>query len=325
MKYDFITLGGAVEDITIFTSEALVIDNKKDILRQKLMAFEYGAKLQVDHAFSTFGGGAANAAVNLAGLGFSVASFVALGDDIRAQAVLDNFQKKNVDTRLIQRIKNCDTGFSFLVAASDSEHVAFSNRAASSQLSIGTQDLKSLKNTDWIYITSLSGKWRDILKKAFSLGVKIAWNPGQTQLDAGFGSLRNYLKKTTVFSLNKDEAIQLVISNSNYKDKDNRFLNNVRNLLKVIKSFGPKIVVVTNGKHGADAYDGETFYHQDILKEKKRVDTTGVGDAFASTFVAGLNIFDGDIQRSMLAGCRQTASVIGEQGAQNGLLKKSGI
>ena len=45
-----------------------------------------------------------------------------------------------------------------------------------------------------------------------------------------------------------------------------KFLNNVRNLLKVINEYGSKIVVITKGKYGADAYDGKKFYHQDILR-----------------------------------------------------------
>ena len=84
-------------------------------------------------------------------------------------------------------------------------------------------------------------------------------------------------------------------------------------------------MIITRGKHGADAYDGEKFYHQDILREKRRMDTTGVGDAFGSTFVAGLEIYNGDIQKAMYLSVKNTASVIGQQGAQNGLLSRRGI
>lgn len=326
MKYDFVTVGGAVEDITVYTRETSIIENRKDLLCQKLMAFEYGAKLKVEKSFSTFGGGASNAAVNLAGLGFGVAILAALGDDLRAQAILDNFQKKNVDTRLVRRVRKCESGFSFLVAGFDGEHVAFPHRAANDSLRIGREEMAALRDTTWIYLASLSGKWEDVLKKVFSVkSTRVAWNPGQTQLSAGFKALSPYLRQTFVLSLNKDEAIELVKSSKDYADNDNKFFNNSRNLLKALKSFGPQIVVVTNGQRGADAYDGEKFFHQDIVKSKKVVDTAGVGDAFASTFVAGLELFRGDIQRAMLAGCRNTASVVSAQGAQNGLLRRKRI
>ncbi len=129
-----------------------------------------------------------------------------------------------------------------------------------------------------------------------------------------------YLKKTTMLSVNKDEALELVVTNPRYKNKDNRWLNNVRNLLKAIQECGVKIVVITKGKYGADAYNGEKFYHQDILRERRRMDTTGVGDAFGSTFVAGLELYNGDIAKAMYMSAKNTASVISEQGAQNGLL-----
>ncbi|MCD4694301.1 carbohydrate kinase family protein, partial [bacterium] len=124
---------------------------------------------------------------------------------------------------------------------------------------------------------------------------------------------------------NKDEAIELVISHKDYKKKTNRFLNNSNNLLKCLKEMGPSIVVITKGKDGADCYDGNKFYHQKSLVKTIKVDTTGVGDAFNSSFVAGLEIYKGDIKKSLKLGAKNSASVITKQGAQNGLLIKKNI
>ncbi|MEA1963012.1 MAG: carbohydrate kinase family protein [Patescibacteria group bacterium] len=324
-KYDFITIGGATEDITFYTNEAIMIDNKKDILAQKLMAFEYGAKLKIDRSYSTFGGGASNAAICLSKLGFNAAAIVALGDDNRGKDIIFNFKKNKVNTNFIQQIKKYETGFTFFIVGNDKEHVGFSNRAANTKLSIGAKELKEMNKAKYIYLTSLSGKWREILKNVFKTKTKIAWNPGHIQLHAGFKAIGKFLKKTYILSVNKDEAIEFVMSNSKYKEKNKKFLNEILNLLKAIKDYGPEIVVITNGKYGAYAYDGEKIYYQKILKEKKRVDTTGVGDAFGSTFAAGMELFEGDIKKAMLAGVKNTASVIGQQGAQNGFLSRRWI
>ncbi|MFH1822855.1 MAG: carbohydrate kinase family protein [Patescibacteria group bacterium] len=322
MKYDIITIGGATEDITFYTKEGILIDNKKDILRQKLLAFEYGAKVRVDESHSTFGGGAANTAVSFSRLGFNVATMIAIGQDIRGKRIVENLKNQKVDISLIQKYKNIETGFSFLLVGPNNEHIVFSNRAANKELGINNKELKLLEKAKWIYLTSLSGKWQDVLNKVFSLKeLKIAWNPGHIQLNAGKNILGKYLKKTTVLFVNKDEAIELVISDKKYKNKDIKFLNKVNNLLKILESWGPEIVVITSGKQGADAYNGISFYHQNILKEKKRVDTTGVGDAFGSSFVAGLELYKGDVSKAMHLGIKNTASVIAEQGAQNGLIK----
>jgi sugar/nucleoside kinase (ribokinase family) len=181
--------------------------------------------------------------------------------------------------------------------------------------------MKALRNTKMIYITSLSGEWKHTLEQIFSIETaKIHWNPGGRQIEMGVKVIGRYLKNTYVLQLNKDEAIGLVYSDPQYQDLDNEFLNNTQNLAKILKSWGPEIVLITEGKEGSTAYDGNRFYHQNILAEKKRVDTTGVGDCFGSTFAAALIYTEGDIQKSMRLGAKNTASVISRQGAQNGLL-----
>jgi len=326
MKYDVITIGGATEDYTFYTDEGVLIDNKKDVLRQKLLAFEYGAKVKIDKAYSTFGGGATNAAVCLSRLGFNVAALVAVGDDSRGDAIIKNLKKQSVDTSLIQRIKDKESGFSFLLVGQENEHIVFSNRAANKKLMITEGDLANLKYTNWIYMTSLYGEWQEVLDNIFSVhGVKIAWNPGHIQLNTGVKVLGRYFKKVKFLVINKDEAIELVVSDPEYKDKDLRFLNSIENLLTVIQNWGPEVVVITSGKDGADAYDGKKFYHQDILHEKRREDTTGVGDAFGSTFLAGLEYYNGNIKKAMGLAVKNTSSVISQQGAQNGLLTKKEI
>ena len=326
MKYDIITIGGATEDITFYTKEGVLIDNKKDILRQKLLAFEYGAKIKIDKAHSTFGGGAANTAVSFSRLGFKVASLIAVGQDIRGKKIVKNLEKQGVNTKLVQKLKGETSGFSFILVGPSNERIVFSNRAANSNFRFQISDFRFIRKTKWVYITSLSGKWQDVLKKVFSVnGVKIAWNPGYVQLEKGKSVLGKYFKKTEVLIVNKDEAIELVISDKKFRGKALSFYNNVKNLLAIIKSWGPQIVVITSGKNGADAYGNNKYYHIAIVKEQKRVDTTGVGDAFGSSFIAGLELYNGNIKKAMKLGVKNTASVISQQGAQNGLLTKKDI
>lgn len=323
MLYDFITIGGAAEDITFYTSEGVLIDNKKDLTKQKLLAFEYGAKIKIDKSFSGFGGGAANAAVCFSRLGFKSACLCAVGDDDRGQRILDNFKREGVDTALTKQVKNFATGFSFLLVGPDNEHICFSNRAANDQLAITNYELRIMEKAKWIYLTSLSGKWQANLAKIFSVrGPKIAWNPGHRQIITGVKALEQYLKKTACLIVNKDEAVELALS-----DKKNSALNlnNQKNLLRALKSCGPEITVITNGRQGADALANGKIYHQPIVKEKQRVDTTGVGDAFGSSFIAGLELYGGDIKKSLLLAAKNSAAEVSEQGAQNGLLRRSDI
>lgn len=120
--------------------------------------------------------------------------------------------------------------------------------------------------------------------------------------------------------MNKDEAIELVLSDERYAKKKAAFLNNIENLLVILKEAGPKMVLITSGSDGADVYDGNKFYHQAIFKEKKRVDITGVGDAFNSSFIAGLELTGGNIKKSLVMSAKNAASKIAHFGAQGGLL-----
>lgn len=325
LKYDFLTIGGTTEDVTFHTDDGTFVEDP-EIPGQKLLGFRYGSKIRIKGAHSTFGGGASNTAVNFAGLGFRTAALVAVGKDDRGKKIVDNLKKKGVDTGHVQK-KDRESGFSFLLVGPDNEHIVFSNRAANQDLEIGDKETKLLAKADWVHITSLSGAWKRVLKKIFAAkeGFRVSWNPGNIQLKAGAKSLSPFLKNTEVLFVNREEAIQLLLSDDEYSDKPKKFFSEVKNLLRALKSYGPSMVVVTRGKKGADAYDGEEFYYQPKIKEEKKVDTTGVGDAFNSSVVAGLKLYQGDIEKAMQLGARNTASAIAQEGAQNGLLTKKDI
>jgi sugar/nucleoside kinase (ribokinase family) len=314
MKFDIITIGGSTEDISIITKEGILIKNKKDAFKQELLAYEYGAKIKVHNSFVNFGGGAANSAVNFSVQGFRSACIVSIGDDDRGKRVIENFKKRKVDVSLIKKVKNKETGFSFILL--NPEKIVFSCRGANDELKLSKDNLKVINETGFVYLTSLGGKWDKVLKDLFSCNAKIAWNPGGEQIKKA-DKIKKYLKKTFVFFVNKDEAIETVARNTK-KRIPNKKINNIDFLLKEIKSYGPEIAVITDGKNGAFAYDGKKVYYQPIAKENKRVDATGVGDAFNSTFISSLFVSD-NIQKAMEAGVKNTASVIAYSGAQNGL------
>ena len=111
--------------------------------------------------------------------------------------------------------------------------------------------------------------------------------------------------------LNKDEAIELVYSSG-------RKIESIDQLLKKIKAWGPKIIAITEGSRGAWLYDGRKIYHQ-AAYSVKIVDTTGAGDAFGSTLVAGLILYN-DLEKALKLAIINSASVLTEIGAHNGLL-----
>ncbi len=105
------------------------------------------------------------------------------------------------------------------------------------------------------------------------------------------------------------------------KNTDKNVLKDTESLIKIVHSFGPKIVVITMGSAGTIAFDGQKVYKRDIVKEEKRVDTTGVGDIFNSSFAAAWTLFKGDIDKALYLSSQNAAAKVAHIGAQNSLIK----
>ena len=317
-KIDCLVIGGATQDLMFYTDDSIIIKNPntKDITRQKLIAFEYGAKLNAQAAYFTMGGGAQNVSVAMAKLGLKVGILTAVGGDGVGEEIRQNLKANNVDFSLMKVYPKDRSSFSFIVnTGTFKEHVIFSYRGANYMLKIETADLKKFK-TKWFYLTSLQGDmWKKNLHTVFKTvseqAIKLAWNPGGTQLAAGYKFIKQYLKFTEVFHLNKDEAIELVLS---YGKK----VADIEKLLITIKSWGPHIVVITDGANGAYAFDGKKIYYKKA-QNIKGINTTGAGDSFCSTFTWSL-LKHNDIRIALAAGIINSNNVITEIGAQNGLL-----
>lgn len=321
---DFITIGGTTRDISFFTDEGLLLDNKGDVLRQKLLAFESGAKIKVDRFYYSFGGGAANAAVCLSRLGLKTACLATVGADKAAQLIKDNLRRQGVDTSLLQTVKGEESASSFVLVAPSGERIIFAQRGANTKLEINQRDIAAISRSANIYIASLSGQWHKNLKKIFSAaasGHQIFWNPGLTQYAAGVQPIASFLKQTSVLSSNRDEILQLLAASPAYRSLKRSFLDQDENLVKLVYELGPQLVVMTLGAEGVIAYDGKKVYRRPIRPERKRIDTTGIGDVFNSSFAAAWVLFAGDINRALDLSLRNAAAKISHLGAQNGLLR----
>ena len=134
IKNTITTIGGATKDIMYYTKEAVLIDNKKDILRKELIGFEYGAKVYSKKVYITFGGGGANTAVSLANLGIKTQTILSLGNDDISNEIIKHLKSKKVNINNIVK-NNTQTAFSFIVNAGKyNEHVIFAYRGANDNL-----------------------------------------------------------------------------------------------------------------------------------------------------------------------------------------------
>jgi len=199
--------------------------------------------------------------------------------------------------------------------------------------------VRGRKRGGWIYLTSLSGDWEKSLSEINNFvkenKTELAFNPGANQIKAGKEKLAEILKSTKILFLNRDEAIELVLScppepsapangRRIEKKQRNKNLNDPVNLIKIIRRWGPKNVVVTQGSFGAWVGNQKNIYYSPAVS-KKRLDATGAGDAFGSAFLGGFILSKGDIKEALKYAIINSGNVVAYYGAQEGLLNQKEI
>ncbi len=137
---------------------------------------------------------------------------------------------------------------------------------------------------EWVYFSSISDhalpyhdQVADWLED--NPDVKLAFQPGTFQIEAGTERLKKLYQHTELVVLNREEAV--TVTGGSYDD--------VHGLLDKLHALGPKIAIVTDGPAGAYASDGNERLKMPLYPDPAPpFERTGAGDAFASTFVAAI-------------------------------------
>lgn len=300
-----ITVGAAVQDVFLSHSPALApVCESPEHCFQKL---ELGAKADVNSIHFATGGGATNAAVTFARQGHQAAFMGVVGNDPAGQAVLDDLDKENVDTTLVQTSAQYNTGYSVLLLAPNGERTILTYRGASTHYHPNDFSLKGLE-ADWLYVSTLAGQMT-VLDKLFheakAAGMKICFNPGKKEL-AQRELLMGLLEDVDVLTVNKEEMQQLVSG------------DDLESLVRRGCRLVP-VVLVTDGTNGSIASDGKTIVRAGMYEDAPAKDRTGAGDAFASGFLsqwaAGASLRD-----AVTFASANSSSVVMFVGAKQGIL-----
>jgi sugar/nucleoside kinase (ribokinase family) len=314
--FDVITLGSATRDIFFITDKGDVFNDPEN-LHRTLIAFEFGDKVEIENVYITDGGGACNTATAFARLGLKTKALMRVGDDESGEVIVRELDKDGGDSSAITFDKKLRTGISAIIIDKNSgERTVLFYPGAN--LSMEINDISILDDTKWLYIAPLTAeKPIQMLPQVCNLvkdkNTKIAFNPSSRQLSMGYESMKCILKCSSVLIVNLLEAEKLV---SSYLNESVVF--EPEELLTYLQKMGPDTCVLTLSSKGSIAISGGQIFKQPAA-DGKSVDTTGAGDAFSSTFVAGLNV-GYSIPKSLKLASLNAASVISRFGAQEGLL-----
>jgi ribokinase len=375
---DIICLGSATLDVFVRTDLSKLITLSDATTEQKLLCFEYGSKVNVDQIVFQVGGGAVNTSVSFARLGFRVGFLGKLGCDEAGNRVVGELGREGVDCRLAVRSAEHKTGYSVVLTSFEGGRTILTFRGANNELRDDEVDWDALRQSRWLYISSLSGNSSRILDRvadfAQTQGISVAINPGATQVKRGVEGLRRILGTVEVLLMNAEEACALtgikktrqtiiedrcsvcevcvdVCPEKLFSVLDGRIIvrdqerctlcglcvkscpsraitiepwaDDLAPVLRTLRDLGPRVVVVTDGRKGAQAFDGKNRYFMPPFKVRV-ASTLGAGDAFGSTFVAGM-VRHGDVCRALQMGAANSASVVGSYGGTEGLLNATEV
>ena len=161
MKFDIITIGSATRD-AFFESPNFKPVKSKKFIAGKGLCMGLGEKLFVPKVTFTTGGGATNAAVTFARLGFKTAAVARIGDDVSGKAIIEEMKKEGVSPGFFQVDKKLNTAYSAILVLGG-ERTILSYKGAAENFEPSQIPWSKIK-TRWIYLGSLAGKF-GIFKK----------------------------------------------------------------------------------------------------------------------------------------------------------------
>jgi len=307
-----LAVGDIVTDafIRLLDDQAITYENEQG----KWIAMPFGMKIPFDHVeILEAVGNAANAAVSFTKLGLNSGLVANVGGDMHGRDMITSLKKKKVDSRFVHINPDKMSNYHYVLWYKEERTILIKHE----EYEYDWPRLKPSEIPEWIYFSSISKnalEFHDDLVEwlEHTPEVKLAFQPGTFQIDAGAERLAHLYRRTEVLVLNREEAVE--VTGGNYDD--------VHDLITRLHGLGPKIVCVTDGPAGAYASDGQNRFkmppYPDPAPPKER---TGAGDAFASTFVAALmkgNTVEGALQWAPI----NSMNVVQYVGAQAGLLSE---
>lgn len=308
-------LGAASQDVFISGKgiHAQLDPRTNEYMEEFSQDFKLGAKITVDTVQFATGGGATNAAVTFARQHIQSSFIGKIGNDIAAHGVLQELDKDNVNTQKVIYHESLGTQYSTVLLADNGERTILVYRGAANSHTPADYENVDFDEFDWLYISSFAGAMDAldvIFTRAKASGVKIAFNPGEAELNDP-DKLRGLLESVDVLVMNKEEAAKVVEGQSSEE------------LARHATHYVP-VVVVSDGPNGVVATDGKTVINAGMYDDVPVLDRTGAGDAFGSGFLAYYSQGH-SLKDSIIFASANSTSVVQKIGAKDGILHKGTV
>lgn len=311
-NFDLIAIGDIVIDDFIKIKEADLEGDEKNGRRE--ICFSFGDKVPYeDNYLIPAVGNGPNAAACSARLGLKTALVTNLGKDEHGKLCLASLKQSKIDTRFVTRHDHIKTNYHYVLWYGDDRTIMIKHKKFPYQL-------PDIGEPKWIYLSSLG---EDSLPFHTEIAdyldshpnIKLVFQPGTYQIRFGTDKLSRIYARAELFFCNKQEAKKILQSNS----------DDIETLAKGIKSLGPKIVFITDGKNGAYSFANDKLSFLPIFPDcNPPIERTGAGDAFSASVTSAISL-GLPIEKAMYWGMVNSMSVVSQIGAQAGLLTRDQI
>lgn len=341
-----LTVGGAMVDTIAIVDDELIERISLSNSGKTFLLLEQGSKTEAADISTHCGGGAINAAVALARLGFDVSVLAKVGADERARLVRETLTREKISPLGLRTTSTSPTGASAIISAHDRNAAVFTFRGANTGLRAEDIEPKSFE-ADLVYIASLSGASADALpslvQTASNAGAFVSVNPGIKQITTRFEIIRRLLSSISLIAVNRSEAEALVRQAvAELSGSENAKLRQIAAaslhvtpegtgrrgtiaaaLVEGVLQLGAQSVLLTDGRHGSYYGRGGEIAYCPAL-DVPVASTVGAGDAFVSTFCA-TTVMGEDAATALRAAAVNSASVVGKSDTQSGLLSRKEV
>ncbi|MBO4286388.1 MAG: carbohydrate kinase [Bacilli bacterium] len=234
------------------------------------------------------GGAPANVCAQAVKLGCKATYLTKVGKDGFGDFLIDSLKAIDIDTRYIKQDEDYDTSLAFVSFQKDGEREFSFYRKMAADLHFTPNDFKDVEiNKDDIFefgsVALASEEARQthdyLIGKAKSVGAIVAFDPNlrfnlwkdPNELKEVVNKYREY---ADVMKIGRDE-LEFVTDKTGEEAVEQVLRGNL------------KVLLVTDGSHGAKLYTKHKCYHCPGYKVKA-VDTTGAGDSFFGAFLGQL-------------------------------------
>jgi len=259
------------------------------------------------------GGSAANTAAGLARLGLKTGYIGKVSEDREGKLLLESFKKAGVDTSGIVTSREGRSGVVIGFVNEEGERALYVDPGVNDSIDFEEINLEYAGSAEFLHLTSFVGEKPFKAQKRLVQtlpNIQVSLDPGELYARRGLEALKPVIRRTFVFSLNRNEM--RLLTGKSYREGS-----------KALLDMGISVVAVKLGKMGCYVTDGKETHLVEPYKVKVK-DTTGAGDAFCAGFLYGL-VKNKDLYECGRLGNFVASRCIMEMGAREGLPKVSDL